>query len=98
MSITIIGASAGIGLETVKRGLNRNHSITTLSRSEINIEEKQSLTMILGDATNKADLFKSIQNADALIVTLYQSDLIFSPKLIKKDIIKCASIFSFIIF
>ncbi len=70
MNITIIGASAGIGLETVKRGLNRNHSITTLSRSEINIEEKQSLNMILGDATNKADLFKSIQNADALIVTL----------------------------
>ncbi len=70
MNLTIIGASAGIGLETVKRGLNRNHSITTLSRSEINIEEKQSLTMILGDATNKADLFKSIQNADALIITL----------------------------
>jgi putative NADH-flavin reductase len=70
MNITIIGASAGIGLETVKIGLNRNHSITTLSRSEINIEEKQSLNMILGDATNKADLFKSIQNADALIITL----------------------------
>ena len=70
MNITIIGASAGIGLETVKRGLNRNHSITTLSRSEINLEEKQSLNMILGDATNKADLFKSIQNADALIITL----------------------------
>jgi putative NADH-flavin reductase len=70
MNITIIGASAGIGLETVKRGINRNHSITTLSRSEINIEEKQSLNMILGDATNKADLFKSIQNADALIITL----------------------------
>jgi putative NADH-flavin reductase len=30
MNITIIGASAGLGLETVKRGLNRNHSITTL--------------------------------------------------------------------
>ena len=70
MNITIIGASAGIGLETVKIGLNRNHSITTLSRSEINIEEKQSLNMILGDAINKADLFKSIQNADALIITL----------------------------
>jgi len=70
MNITIIGASAGIGLETVKRGLNRNHSITSLSRSEINLEEKQSLNMILGDAINKADLFKSIQNADALIITL----------------------------
>jgi hypothetical protein len=30
MNITILGASAGIGLETVKRGLNGNHSITTL--------------------------------------------------------------------
>ena len=70
MKITIIGASAGIGLETVKRGLIRNHSITTLSRSEIKIEEKKSLTMIIGDATNKADLLKSIQNAEAIIVTL----------------------------
>ena len=70
MNITIIGASAGIGLETVKRGLERNHSITTLSRSEIGIEGGKSLNMILGDATNKADLINSIQNAEALIVTL----------------------------
>lgn len=70
MNITIIGASAGIGLEAVKRGLNRNHSITTLSRSEIEIEEIKSLKVILGDATNKADLLNSIQNADALIITL----------------------------
>ena len=70
MNISIIGASAGIGLETVKRGLNRNHSITSLSRSEIGIEEKKSLNEILGDATNKADLLNAIQNADAIIVTL----------------------------
>jgi len=70
MNITIIGASGGVGLETVKRGLNRNHTITTLSRSEIDIEEKKSLIIIIGDATNKADLFNSIQNADAIIVTL----------------------------
>jgi putative NADH-flavin reductase len=70
MNITIIGASAGIGLEAVKRGLDRNHSITTLSRSDIEIEEKKWLKVIIGDATNKADLLSSIQNADALIVTL----------------------------
>jgi putative NADH-flavin reductase len=70
MNITIIGASGGIGLETVKRGLNRKHSITTLSRSEIKIEEKESLKMILGDATNKADLLNSIQHSEAIIVTL----------------------------
>ncbi len=70
MNITIIGASAGIGLEAVKRGLNRNHTITTLSRSEIKLEENVSLKMLLGDATNKVDLLKSIQNAEAIIVTL----------------------------
>jgi putative NADH-flavin reductase len=70
MNITIIGASAGIGLEAVKRGLTRNHSITTLSRTEIGIEGNKSLNRILGDATNKADLLNSIQNADALIITL----------------------------
>ena len=70
MNITIIGASGGIGLETVKRGLNRKHSITTLSRSEIKIEENKSLKMILGDATHKANLLNSIQNAEAILVTL----------------------------
>jgi hypothetical protein len=70
MNITIIGASAGIGLEAVKRGLNRNHSITTLSRSEIQIEEKESINSILGDATNKPDLLNAIQKAEALIITL----------------------------
>jgi putative NADH-flavin reductase len=70
MNITIIGASAGLGLETVKRGLNRNHTVTTLSRTGIEIEENRSLNVIIGDATNKADLLNSIQGADALIVTL----------------------------
>jgi putative NADH-flavin reductase len=70
MTITIIGASGGIGLEAVKRGLNRNHSITALSRSKIEIVENESLKMITGDATNKTDLLKSIQNSEAIIVTL----------------------------
>jgi len=70
MNITIIGASGGIGLEAVKRGLNRKHTITALSRSEIKLEEKESLKMIIGDATNKADLLKAIQNTEAIIVTL----------------------------
>ena len=70
MNITIIGASAGLGIETVKRGLNRKHSITTLSRTKIQLEDNNSLKMILGDATNKTDLSNAIQNTDALIITL----------------------------
>jgi len=70
MKITIIGASGGIGLEAVKIGLNRKHKITTLSRSEIKLEKNNSLKMIIGDATNKADLLNAIQDTEAIIVTL----------------------------
>jgi putative NADH-flavin reductase len=70
MNITIIGASAGVGLETVKRALNRNHNVTTLSRSKISLPSSTNLTTIKGSATNKADLKKSIENADAVIVAL----------------------------
>lgn len=69
MNISIIGASAGIGLEAVKRALNRKHTVTALSRSKIEITNK-SLTAISGSATNKADLIKSTRNADAVVVTL----------------------------
>ncbi len=70
MNITIIGASAGVGIETVKMALQRNHKVTTLSRSEIPLPNNPNLTMIKGSATNRADLKKSIENADAVIVTI----------------------------
>ena len=70
MNITIIGASAGVGLETVKRALDRNHNVTTLSRSEINLPSTPKLTMLKGSATNKADLKNAIEKAAAVIVAL----------------------------
>lgn len=70
MNITIIGASAGVGLESVKRALQRNHKVTTLSRSEIALPSSNNLIMLKGSATNEADLQKSIENADAVIVAL----------------------------
>ncbi|MEN2401217.1 NAD(P)H-binding protein [Flavobacterium sp. MC2016-06] len=70
MNITIIGASAGVGLETVKRALDRNHIVTTLSRSEINLPSNKNLKILKGSATNKSDLKIAIENADAVIVAL----------------------------
>jgi len=70
MKITVIGASAGIGLETVKRALERNHEVTTLSRSTSEIPENPLLRSIIGDALHKNDLARAINGADAVIVTL----------------------------
>ncbi|MDV3777995.1 epimerase [Elizabethkingia anophelis] len=70
MNITIIGASAGVGLDTVKRALERGHTVKTLSRSKINLPENNRLKMQQGSATNRSDLEKSIENADAVIVAI----------------------------
>lgn len=70
MKITVIGASAGVGLETVKRAIQREHHVTTLSRSSIDLPASEQLTMLKGSATSKADLLKSIEGADAIIVAL----------------------------
>lgn len=70
MKITIIGASAGVGLETVKRALDRNHNVTTLSRSAISLPENTNLNTLKGSATNKDDLRKAIENAEAVIIAL----------------------------
>lgn len=70
MKITVIGASAGVGLETVKRALERGHIVTTLSRTIVPIPSSKNLIKYQGSATSKADLLKSIENADAVIVAL----------------------------
>lgn len=70
MHISIIGASAGVGLEAVKIALERNHRVTTLSRSVIGIEQNTLLTSIRGDALSRDDLSRAIKGADAVLVTL----------------------------
>lgn len=70
MNLTIIGASAGVGLEATKRALERGHKVTTLSRSELSLPENSNLILQTGSATNKSDLKKSVENADAVIVAL----------------------------
>jgi len=70
MKITIIGASSGLGLETVKTAMSRNHEVTTLSRSRVKVPDGQAVTEVLGDATVEADLARAIAGADAVIVTV----------------------------
>jgi putative NADH-flavin reductase len=70
MRIAVIGASAGLGLETVKCALSRNHDVTTLSRSHVKVADDRTVTEVLGSATEEADLARAIAGADAVIVTL----------------------------
>lgn len=70
MNISIIGASAGVGLATLKRALQRGHSVTTLSRSDINIEEIAHFKKIKGSATVESELKCALDGCEAVIVAL----------------------------
>lgn len=70
MKLTIIGASAGIGLATVERALELGHQVTTLSRHRIKIKEDSNLTQLQGSALNEADLKKATESAEVVLVTL----------------------------
>lgn len=70
MKISIIGASAGVGLLPAQRALDRGHSVTTLSRSAPALKPQQQLITMLGSATKADDLRRATEGADAVIVTL----------------------------
>jgi len=70
MNIAVIGASTGVGLETVKLALQRNHTVITLSRSAIPLPPDPHLKTIKGNALRKEDLRLVVHMADAVIVTL----------------------------
>ncbi len=70
MNICIIGASAGIGLATVKRALTLGHHVTALSRREITLEDNQNLNVIQGSALDERVLKEAIKDSEAILVTL----------------------------
>jgi putative NADH-flavin reductase len=70
VKIAIIGASAGVGLETTRRALAQGHDVTTLSRRLEPLPEHVSLTKVKGSSTSLADVKAAIAGAEAVLVTL----------------------------
>lgn len=69
--IVVIGASKGIGLETVKAALAAGHHVRGLARSAASIPITDSkFTPIAGDATDRAALDQAIAGQDCVILTL----------------------------
>ena len=67
-TILVIGASRGIGLETVKAGLAAGYTVRAFARSAASIPiDDAKLTKIGGDALSGADLENALRGADAVI-------------------------------
>ena len=84
-TILVIGASKGIGLETVKAGLAAGHMVRAFARSAAGIPVTDAkLERFPGDALSRTSVDKALSGVDAVIQSLGVSsprDLIFGTTL-----------------
>ena len=70
-TVLIIGASRGIGLETVKAALKAGHSVRALARSARRIRvDHPKLEKMAGDALEMATVKRALMGVDAIIQSL----------------------------
>jgi putative NADH-flavin reductase len=70
-TVLIVGASRGIGLETVKRALEAGHKVRALARSARRIPiDHSDLEKVAGNALDPAIAKSVLDGVDAVIVTL----------------------------
>ncbi len=71
MKILVIGASKGIGLETVGRALERGHAVRAMARGADRIAlEHPALEKLAGDATEPGDVARALAGVDIVIQAL----------------------------
>jgi uncharacterized protein YbjT (DUF2867 family) len=69
--VLVIGASRGIGLETVRRALEAGHSVRALARSaDLIAVAAPGLQKVRGDALDPADVTAALQGVDVVIQAL----------------------------
>ena len=83
-TMLIVGASRGIGLETVKQALNAGHQVKALARSANNIAlDHPALTKVAADAQDEQALHAALEGVDAVIQTL---GVKASPKMVLRPV------------
>jgi len=69
--VLVIGASRGIGLETVRAALRAGHSVRALARSAASIPiQDAGLDKVSGDALDRDTIRNALQDVDVVIQTL----------------------------
>ena len=82
-TVVIIGASRGIGLETVKAALHAGHSVRAMARSARRIPvDHPKLEKMAGDALQMATVKRALTGVDVVIQSLGVAaapEIIFKP-------------------
>lgn len=70
MTLGIIGAGAGIGLNTVHLALENGHQVVALSTNIDGIADHPRLNKIKGSAVNTSDVKNVMNDVDAILITV----------------------------
>lgn len=70
MKITVIGGSAGVGLQITRLALEKGHEVTGLSRRNVSLPDHAKLRWVQGSATKLDDVRASVEEAEVILVTL----------------------------
>ncbi len=85
VKLFVIGATGRTGHEVVQQALARNHHVTAFVRSPENISLKnERLTVLKGNAMDENELFRAMQNHDAVVSTLGPRE-VFKPSSMLHD-------------
>ena len=85
MKLFVIGATGRTGQEIVQQALARNHHVTAFVRSPENITlQNERLTVLKGNAMDENQLFRAVQNHDAVVSTLGPRE-VFKPSSMLHD-------------
>ena len=80
--VLVIGASRGIGLETVKALLAKNYKVRAFARSTATIPlDNERLEKVDGDALDRRDIDRALEGVDAIVQSLGVS---FGPQTVLK--------------
>ncbi len=83
-TVLIIGASKGIGRETVKQALKAGHKVRAMARSEVRIlGHHDNLETVTGNALDPQAIARALQGVDVVIQTLGVSA---GPEMILKPV------------
>jgi putative NADH-flavin reductase len=85
VKLFVIGATGRTGREIVQQALARNHHVTAFVRSPESIRLKNDrLTVLKGNAMDENELFRGMQNHDAVVSTLGPRE-VFKPSSMLHD-------------
>lgn len=73
MKITVLGSTGGTGRAVTKALLAAGHDVTALARNPGRLPDNSNMTVMAGDAMNFGDVEAAVQGADAIIVSLGNS-------------------------